>query len=307
MKKKIGLFLLVAICLTACKNKNEEKQWPPQQERLKAIGISYTQQKGEVEEAYQKLKSTLRKNSAIGIIAESDYAQEAAQERIDLAPEKIIFFGNPNLGTPLMQANQLTGLNLPQKILFFQNGEEFVTAYNSTNYLGARFGIKNTPSLNQMSDALERLVENAAGQTVVHTRKQHVKLLEGIITTRSKQSFTKTKNSLLKSIHDNQKLELIASLDHQANAASVGMSLRPTYVLMVSYPEISSRMLRDNALLGLDLPHKILVWENAKGRVFVSYNAIDFIAKRQGMEINANYKGQIERLLHQLVETATKP
>src|SRR5680860_770327 len=79
------------------------------------LGMDYTKSKVSVDDTYAALRSSLEANPNISIVAEVDHQANAASVDQELNPTKIIFFGNPNLGTPLMQKNQLAGLNLPQK------------------------------------------------------------------------------------------------------------------------------------------------------------------------------------------------
>lgn len=58
------------------------------------------------------LRNTLEANPNISIVAEVDHQANAASVDLTLNPIRIIFFGNPKLGTPLMQKNQLAGLDL---------------------------------------------------------------------------------------------------------------------------------------------------------------------------------------------------
>ena len=72
-------------------------------------------------------------------------------------------FGNPKLGTPLMQNAQTTGLDLPQKILVHQNNEGTVSvSYNNPLYLKDRHGITSQETiLNKIAGALDTIT-NAA-------------------------------------------------------------------------------------------------------------------------------------------------
>ena len=102
------------------------------------LGMSFTLSTINFEESYTALQSSIAANENIGIVAEVNHAMNAQSVELSLNPTQIIFFGNPNLGTPLMQENQLTGLDLPQKILVYQNDlEEVFLGFNNTSYLSA--------------------------------------------------------------------------------------------------------------------------------------------------------------------------
>ncbi len=112
---------------------------------------------------YKKLKSVIENNPNLKIIAELNHQANADSVGLDLNPTRIIMFGNPKLGTPLMQNSQTAGLDLPQKILVNQNNEGIVTiSYNNPLYLKSRHSITNQEAvLDKISGALDNIT-NAA-------------------------------------------------------------------------------------------------------------------------------------------------
>ena len=103
------------------------------------------------------------------MVARVDHAANAASVSQELRPTEVILFGNPNLGTPLMQLNQTIGIDLPQKVLFYENeaGEAYAT-YNTPSYLASRHNISaDSATLPMIGMALRGLVEGAAGKAVV--------------------------------------------------------------------------------------------------------------------------------------------
>ena len=115
------------------------------------------------EQTYQLLKSVLENNPNLKIIAELDHQKNAGSVDLPLNPTRIILFGNPRLGTPLMQNAQTIGLDLPQKILVYQEENGTVkVAYNDPLYLKERHGVTDKdPILEKISNALHKLTEVA--------------------------------------------------------------------------------------------------------------------------------------------------
>ncbi len=112
---------------------------------------------------YKKLKSVIENNPNLKIITELNHQANADSVGLELNPTRIIMFGNPKLGTPLMQNSQTAGLDLPQKILVHQNNEGIVTiSYNNPLYLKNRHSITNQEAvLDKISGALDNIT-NAA-------------------------------------------------------------------------------------------------------------------------------------------------
>ena len=113
----------------------------------------------DLETTYNKLKTILTNNPKLKVILELDHSKNAASVDLDLRPTKIIMFGNPNLGTPLMQASPTVSIDLPQKIIVY-TAEDSITriAYNNPLYLKERHGIEGKEDvLETISGALQTI------------------------------------------------------------------------------------------------------------------------------------------------------
>jgi len=253
MGKIISFFsclLLLASCNLSSDN-DPDKEINPE-----VPGTKYGLSTVSLDEAYTALKTALDNNDQISIVAEVDHAQNAASVGKELGPTKIIFFGNPNLGTPLMQKNQLAGLDLPQKVLFYKKDDNVFALYNSTDYLASRHALGGEASLSQISGALETLVGGAIQNNLSSSVSQSVTGNEGVETVTSTQDFEGTYQSLKTIISGNENLSILAELDHQANAQSKGLVLRPTKILIFGNPNLGTPLMQESQTIGLDLPLK---------------------------------------------------
>ena len=81
-----------------------------------------------------------------------------------ITPCRIIVFGNPKLGSPLMEESRSMAIDLPQKMLVYQNKEgKTMIAYSDPHYLGKRHNIlKNKDILEKIAKALHKISESAA-------------------------------------------------------------------------------------------------------------------------------------------------
>ena len=120
---------------------------------------------GSCDEAYSRLRSAIDGNPNLRIIAELDHQANAASVDLELRPTRIIIFGNPNLGTPLMQNAQTTALDLPQKMLVWTDAEGVGhVSYNDPAFLVERHGItENEEVLTINTGALDNLSNAAVG------------------------------------------------------------------------------------------------------------------------------------------------
>jgi uncharacterized protein (DUF302 family) len=92
------------------------------------------------------------------VFARIDHAAGAAEVGLPLRPTELLIFGNAKGGTPLMQANQRSGIDLPLKALVFEDGAGKVwLAYNDPRWLAQRHGLGEavSPTIDGMAVALD--------------------------------------------------------------------------------------------------------------------------------------------------------
>ncbi|AXT61022.1 DUF302 domain-containing protein [Aquimarina sp. AD10] len=136
--------------------------------------------------------------------------------------------------------------------------------------------------------------------------KMEVTKGQGIVTKTSSKSFEETYNTLVEVITNNPNLKIIAELNHQANAASVGLELNPTRIIMFGNPKLGTPLMQNAQSIGLDLPQKILVWQD-NDVVKVSYNDPTYLQERHGVEGKDEILQKIKGALDGLTNKAINP
>lgn len=268
-------------------------------------GTNYSNSAIAIQGAYNQFIQKLRKNDAISIVAQVDHSKNANSVGLELDYTSIVFFGNPALGTPLMQRNQLAGLDLPQKVLFYRTeNKSDIMLYNSVAYLSSRHNLEGVATLDKISNAQENLVTSVSKRPIKESAIQNIGFMEGIITKESTHDFETSYSILKNAIASNDNLTIVAELDHQANAKSVGLELRPTKIIIFGNPKLGTPLMQNEQSTGLDLPQKMLVWEDEEGNVKVSYNDIYFLAERHGIEGNKEILEKISTALDKLSDAA---
>jgi uncharacterized protein (DUF302 family) len=111
----------------------------------------------------------------------------------------------------------------------------------------------------------------------------------GIVDIRSNHSVDATVVKL-RSILEAKSVTLFALVDHSGEAAKVGMAMRPTKLLLFGNPKAGTPLMLAAPSIAIDLPLKILVWEDESGQAWVSYNAPEFLRNRHNLpaELLAN-------------------
>ena len=103
----------------------------------------------------------------------------------------------------------------------------------------------------------------------------------GIVDLRSHHSVDETVGRLT-ALLNSKGIKLFALVDHSGEAAKAGMSMRPTKLLIFGNPQAGTPVMLAAPTTAIDLPLKILVWENADGEVLVSYNSPEYLQERHG-------------------------
>jgi uncharacterized protein (DUF302 family) len=102
---------------------------------------------------------------------------------------------------------------------------------------------------------------------------------DGVVTLPSAHNAEKTVERLKKLLAE-KGIQLFAHIDHAAAAKQVGMSLRPTQVLIFGNPKAGTPLMQSRQTIGLDLPLRALIWEDEKGKVWLTYTRLEILAQR---------------------------
>jgi len=78
-------------------------------------------------------------------------------------------------------------------------------------------------------------------------------------------------------------LKIFAIVDHSGEAAGVGLEMHPTQVLLFGSPKAGTPVMLSTPSVAIDLPLKALVAEDDQGKVWITYNDPEYLAKRHGI------------------------
>jgi len=78
-------------------------------------------------------------------------------------------------------------------------------------------------------------------------------------------------------------MKVFARIDHAAGASEAGLELRPTQLIIFGNARGGTPLMQSAQTVGIDLPLKALVWEDASGTTWLSYNEPSWIAQRHGV------------------------
>jgi uncharacterized protein (DUF302 family) len=127
-----------------------------------------------------------------------------------------------------------------------------------------------------------------------------------MITKKSSHSVVVTMDRLEAAVKE-KGIGVVARVDHAAAAKKADMTLKPTQVLIFGNPKLGTPLMQSNPTSGLDLPLKILAWEDAAGAVWVGYTAPADLVARYQIGDRAEVVQKMTGVLDALTTQATKP
>jgi uncharacterized protein (DUF302 family) len=87
----------------------------------------------------------------------------------------------------------------------------------------------------------------------------------------------------LDSVLQSRGLTVFARIDHSREAEKIGMKMHPTKLVIFGSPKGGTPLMVASPTLAIDLPLKALVWEDAGGKVWVSYNSAEYLKQRHNI------------------------
>jgi uncharacterized protein (DUF302 family) len=126
-------------------------------------GLTSIQSSFGPKETMDRVEAEIRARG-LNVFARIDHAAGAAEAGLTLAPTELIIFGNARAGTPLMQSVQTVGIDLPLKVLVWEDaGGKTWLSYNEPSWIARRHGVRNAEQVvNKMGAALSAIARKAA-------------------------------------------------------------------------------------------------------------------------------------------------
>ncbi|MEM9370754.1 MAG: DUF302 domain-containing protein [Pseudomonadota bacterium] len=125
-----------------------------------------------------------------------------------------------------------------------------------------------------------------------------------LVTKPSANSVAETIDKLAAAV-ENAGAKVFARVDHAAGAASIDAELRPTQMLMFGNPKLGTPAMQASQTMGLDLPIRVVAWEDEGGKVFVAYHDPADLAALHGVPADHPVIGKMQGALNKLTGFAT--
>ncbi|MEL0620594.1 DUF302 domain-containing protein [Psychrobacter proteolyticus] len=131
--------------------------------------------------------------------------------------------------------------------------------------------------------SIDTLLDKTNGTGAMTDTTTSINAEKGLVTLQSNHSVQDTADKLV-SVIESKGMKVFARVDHQKNAQSVDLSLRPTQVVMFGNPKAGTPLMNCEQTVAIDLPQKILISEDADEKVWLSYNNPDYLKTRHNIK-----------------------
>ncbi|MGI8596409.1 MAG: DUF302 domain-containing protein [Thermoleophilaceae bacterium] len=268
---------LLAVCAVAACAEDTPPLPPP--EPPVGMGLVSVSGKRSVEQTLDRVEAKLKEDDGQSIVARIDHADEAVG---DLPPTEGIVFGEPAVIAPLLRRNQLAGLDLPLTMLAWDEAADEATevVHSTPEYIAERHGLTGAPELGRLEATLRGLVEDAAGLGATpDVGARSPAAAEGIVT-RGVEGDVDEVVQRIERAAESSKLDVIDVVDHRRDARREGERLRPTTLVLIRDPRSEEELTSSKRTFAVDLPLRVLAYEDARGETRVAYNDAAYLARR---------------------------
>ena len=128
----------------------------------------------------------------------------------------------------------------------------------------------------------------------------------GLINVKSAHD-VKTTADRLENILNQKGMNVFIRIDHAAGAMKAGLKLRPTELVVFGNPRVGTPLMQCRQSVGMDLPQKALIWQDANGQVWLSYNDPRYLERRHGLSECVEVIKKVEKALSNFANAATRP
>lgn len=235
---------------------------------------------------FQQLKSNVAANPDWHEVVEIDHSRLGQEAGSVMPPSHVLIFSVPGLEASLIQQNPLVALDLPLRVLAYEETPGGVSKliYNDYAYIQSRYDLPEQSELGvayeqSMAAALQGIPNDQIGSF------QQSAIEDGsIITINSQLGFEETLQRVMDAIASQDDTVDFGIVDFQQQGEQQGVDLLPNTLILFGAPAPGAKAMNEAPTLGLDaFCQKFLVWQDSNGDVKLSFNNLLAIAERQGV------------------------
>lgn len=289
--KKLFAVVIIALSLFACKSEKKEVHTEGKTPKVveNNFGLNISESKQSLIENIKSFKDAISENGTLSIFSGVEYPGNTT-----------LMFGNADMGTPLMQENIKVALDLPLKTSMYNHEGKSYIVYNSPSYLQKRYNLSNSVALQKIGAWM------SINLGTDDTAESSINYLEGIVEIKSPFDFNTTKDKVRTQIDSTAGAKLIKEIDHKENAKKNGLDMNEATIFIFDLDDVGRTLIKENPSMAIDLPTKVLVYENEEGETMVAYNHPYYLAKRHHLDKDASELKTIDKALGSISTLSTQ-
>ena len=219
-------------------------------------------------------------SSGLAEIIQIDHARLAAAEGVDMPPSRVQLFSDRRINTAVLKENIRAGLDLPFRILSYDDGDRAALTYTPSTFLARRHGLADAAALSSFDTRLGEVFSRLEGPVPAPIATEGVTGDFAIIELRSRYDVQETVARLTQAVTAQPDTIWFGEIDFRAEAAVEGVTLAPARLLLFGGPAPGGVAMAEFPTIGLDaFCQKLLVYEGEDGATVVLFNDIAALAR----------------------------
>ncbi len=238
----------------------------------------------EPDRLFNIVEANVLANSEFDIIVDIDHSRLAADAGSPMPPAHVLIWSNPELEAAILKLNPLAAVDLPMRILAFENqdSKEASIIVNSYDYLANRYSLPEGGDFRARYDAVVAEAIQGIPDNAIARFSSDKMPAAGLVTLDSPFDFATTEKRLLEAIKGQSDTVMFGSIDFAERSKSCGVNLSPLRLILFGGPGPGGRAMKSAPTLGLDaFCQKLLIWQDNGGKVHVTFNDLLALATRQ--------------------------
>lgn len=238
---------------------------------------------------YNTLEANIRAYKEYEIIVDIDHARLAQKAGSPMPPSHVLIWSDPKLESEILKQNPVAGVDLPLRILAFDDpatGQEAVIA-NHFDFIRNRHDLPDTgPLRERYTSAISKATQGISDEKIARfdSDTMHDK---GLITLDSPYDFNKTERLVVDAINANSDTTIFATVDFAKRAKEFDVSLAPVRLILFGAPGPGGKAMSADPKLGLDaFCQKMLIWQDNAGSVHLTFNDLLVLAEHQKVSVS---------------------
>ena len=239
----------------------------------------------EPDKLFQILQANVRDHAEFEVIVDIDHARLGAKAGSPMPPSHVLIWSDAALEAAILKHNPVAAVDLPLRVLAYENQQTGKAAliYNTYDFVAQRHSLPEDAALRDGYESAVAKAVKGVPESTISKFPSDAMPAAGLVTLTSPYDFQPTEKRVRDAIAANPDTVPFGEVDFTARSKAHGVELRPLKLILFGGPGPGGRAMASAPTLGLDaFCQKLLIWQDEKGTVYVTFNDLLALAERQG-------------------------